>query len=193
MLEFPYQKLVLVEGGTFRSTNQLRQSLYKSAWVLNMRDVEIDQSGRTDVLTVDTALALSNSLKASILIPKAVKQECYHALKASGIRKSRIGVRMLTAALVVLLRPHIGEIHTIIIDLEYVGGATGEIKGELLHNLRQNAPDLRNDQIVFGQIGKKSGAHTLALQTYRGVRQPDRRVTASEMLDVLGLGSAGRK
>jgi len=140
-------------------------------------------------LTVDTVLALSNSLKVSILIPKAVKQECYHALKASGIRKSRIGVRMLTAGLVVLLHPHVGEIHTIIIDLEYVGGATGDIKGELLQNLRQRTPALRNDQIVFGQIGKKSGAHTLALQTYRGVRQPDRRVTTREMLDVLGIGA----
>ncbi len=135
-----------------------------------MRNEEIDQSGCTDVLTVDTVLAWSNSLKVSILIPKAVKLECYHAMKASGIRKSRIGVRMLTAGLVVLLRPYVGNIHTIIVDLEYIGGATGEIKGELLQNLRQHAPTLRNDQIVFGQIGKKSGAHTLALETYRGMR-----------------------
>jgi hypothetical protein len=32
-------------------------------------DVEVDQSGRTDVLTVDTALALSDELQRAILIP----------------------------------------------------------------------------------------------------------------------------
>jgi hypothetical protein len=152
-----------------------------------MHDVEIDQSGRTDVLTVDTVLAFSNSLKVAILIPRTVKQECYHAMKSNGVRKSRIGVRLLTAGLVLLLRNHLEGIHTVVIDLEYVGGAAGDIKGELLQNLRRLAPDFRSDQIVFGQIGKKSEAHMLALQTYRGARQPDRRVTTREMLDVLGV------
>ena len=62
-----------------------------------MHDIEVDQSGRTDQLTVDTVLAFSDAIQAAILIPKAVKRVCYHHLKAQGVRKHRIGVKLLTA------------------------------------------------------------------------------------------------
>lgn len=152
-----------------------------------MRDIEVDQSGRTDVLTVDTVLAFSNDVQESILIPRSVKQECYHCLKAQGVRKHRIGVKLLTAGLVLLLQDHITQIRLVVIDLEYLGGAIGDIKGDLLQKLRQQAPYLESGQIEFGQIGKKSGAHIVALQTYRGQRRGDKRITTKELLEVLGF------
>jgi hypothetical protein len=152
-----------------------------------MHDIEVDQSGRTDVLTVDTVLAFSDGLQVVILIPKAVKQACYHSLKASGVRKHRIGVRLLTAGLVLLLQDQIARLQTVTIDLEYVGSAIGDIKGGLLQHLRQQIPGLRSDQVIFRQIGKKSAAHVLALETFRGKREPNRRITIAEMQEVLSL------
>jgi len=59
-----------------------------------MPDVEIDQSGRTDVLTMDTALALSDGLQRTILISRSVKRQCQARLKARGMRQALIGVRL---------------------------------------------------------------------------------------------------
>lgn len=101
------------------------------------------------------------------------------------MRSHRIGVKLLTAGLVLLLQDHIGTMELVTIDREYEGGAEGDIKGELLQRLRQYAPDLHSDQIVFHQIGKKSAAHKLALETYRGEREPDRRISTEELLEVL--------
>jgi len=62
-----------------------------------MHDIEVDQSGRTDTLTVDTALAFSNEIQSVILIPKAVKWECYQLLKNRGVRKDLISVKLFAA------------------------------------------------------------------------------------------------
>jgi hypothetical protein len=129
--------------------------------------------------------AFSDDLQAAILIPKAVKRECYHYLQSRGVRQRRISVRLLTAGLVLLLRDHVTSLGKITIDLEYEGSALGDIKGELLRQLRQRAPGLGSDQIVFGQIGKKSAAHALALRTYRGEQNPDQRVTVRVLMGIL--------
>jgi len=150
-----------------------------------MHDVDVDQSGRTDRLTMDTVLAFSDRIRSSILISKAVKRECYDRLKAWGVRKGRIGIKLFIAGLVLLLQDHIAALETITIDQEYVGGAQGDIKSELVQRLRQRRPDLRSDQVVLRSIGKKSRAHQLALETYRGKRQPDRRVGVEEVLGAL--------
>jgi hypothetical protein len=151
-----------------------------------VHDIEVDQSGRTDQLTVDTVLAFSDAIQAAILIPKAVKRACYHHLKAQGVRKHRIGVKLLTAGLVLLLRDYVTTLEMITIDREYTGGAEGDIKGELLQHLRRQVPDLHSDQITFQEIGKKSAAHKLALETYRGGQEPNQRISLEELLEVLG-------
>ncbi|MBM4467667.1 MAG: hypothetical protein FJ014_19285 [Chloroflexi bacterium] len=150
-----------------------------------MHDIEVDQSGRTDRLTVNTVLAFSDGIRSAILIPSAVKRACYQHLRAQGVRSHRIGVKLLIAGLVLLLQNHIKTVELVAIDREYVGGAEGDIKGELLQRLRQQAPDLHSDQIVFRQIGKKSAAHKLALEIYRGEREPDRRISTEELLGAL--------
>ena len=68
-----------------------------------MHDIEVDQSGRTDVLTDDTVLAFSNGIQAAIFIPANVKRKCYRRLKAAGMRKRLIGIRLFAAGLVLLL------------------------------------------------------------------------------------------
>lgn len=138
--------------------------------------VEVDQSGKVEVLTVDTALAFSDGITASILIPAAVKREVYQRLKARGVKPKLIGFRMFAAGLYLLLKEHLDRLETVIIDVEYEGWE-GVIKGLLLRQM----PDWRPD-IFFQHIGKKSPAHNVAWLTYRGKRKPDRIVRARELL-----------
>ncbi|MFQ5859187.1 MAG: hypothetical protein ACE5LU_26605 [Anaerolineae bacterium] len=149
-----------------------------------MHDIEVDQSGRTDTLTVDTALAFSNDIQSVILIPKTVKRECYQLLRDGGMRKDLISVKLFAAGLILLLAPHVGTVRLITIDLEYPGWEN-EIKEQLLRHLRKRHPELSNRQIAFGQVGKKSNSHEIALATYRREKQPDKQVRIEEMLEVI--------
>ena len=146
-----------------------------------MHDIEVDQSGRTDVLTDDTALAFSDGIQAAIFIPAAVKQQCYRHFKMTGLRKRIIGIRLFAAGLVLLLRPYIATLELIIIDQEYEGWEPA-IKEHLLRHLRREHPDLSNQQIIFQRIGKGARAHSVALATYRGDREPNQRIVVEELL-----------
>lgn len=146
-----------------------------------MYDIEVDQSGRTDVLTHDTALTFSNDVQAAILIPANVKRQCYRRLRAAGVRKRLIGVKLFAAGLVLLLSPYIADLELITIDVEYEGWEA-TIKEHLLRHLREKRPDLSNHQIFFRRIGKGAHAHALALETYRGSREPNLRVGVKELL-----------
>ena len=148
-----------------------------------MHDIEVDQSGRTDVLSDDTVLALSDEIQAAILISADVKRQCYHRLKATGLRKRLIGIRLFAAGLVLLLRPYVATLELITIDQEYEGWEP-TIKEHLLRHLRAKRPDLTNRQVVFQRIGKGSRAHGVALAVYRGRREPNRRVGVEELLAV---------
>jgi len=75
-----------------------------------MHDIEVDQSGRTDILTVDTALAFSDDIQSAILIPKSVKRECYQWLKKEGMRKDLISVKLFAAGLILLLTPRVSTV-----------------------------------------------------------------------------------
>ncbi len=148
-----------------------------------MHNIEVDQSGRTDVLTNDTALAFSDGIQAAILIPASVKRQCYWQLKKTGLRKRLIGIRLFAAGLVLLLKPHITTLELIIIDQEYEGWEP-TIKEHLLRHLRRERPGMSSQQIIFQRIGKGAQAHSVALDTYRGNREPNQRISVEELLAV---------
>lgn len=83
--------------------------------------VEVDQSGKMEVLTVDTVLAFSDGISASILVPATVKREAHKQLKARGVKRKMIIVRMFAAGLFLLLVDHLESIETMVIDVEYEG------------------------------------------------------------------------
>ena len=60
-----------------------------------MHNVEVDQSGRTDVLTDDTVLAFSDEIQAAIIIP-APGQACHVALAARSCPRVDTGDRLAT-------------------------------------------------------------------------------------------------
>ena len=146
-----------------------------------MSDIEIDQSGRIEVLTEDTALGFSDDRQAAILIPAAVKRNCSRQLRAQGVRPKMISIRMFAGGLFLLMENYLNQMESVTIDQEF-SGWEAEIKGLLLKHIHQRVPDFASENIVFGQIGRASRAHQVAWRTYRGERVPEKRVTLGELL-----------
>jgi hypothetical protein len=146
-----------------------------------MFHIQIDQSGRIEVLTVDTALGFSNDRQGAILISAAVKRNCSKQLLARGIRPKMISGRMFAAGLYLLLEKHLNQIEHVIIDREFPGWEA-EIKGLLLQQIYRRAPRFSGDRITFGEIGKTARAHHVAWRTYRRERAPEKRITLGELL-----------
>ncbi len=146
-----------------------------------MSNIEVDQSGRIEVLTVDTALGFSDDRRAAILIPAAVKRNCSRELRARGVRPKMISIRMFAGGLFLLMENYLNQIEIVAIDQEFPGWEA-EIKGLLLKHIRQRVPDFASENIVFGQIGKTSRAHQVAWRTYRGERVPEKKVTLGKLL-----------
>lgn len=150
-------------------------------------DVEVDQSGKVERTQMDTVLAFSNGQRYAIRIPATVKRAVLHVLqqrrKPSGSKKA-VYLHLFTAGLFLLLRDHLNVLDHIIIDTEY-SGREADIRGMLLLLIRRTDPQYSTDRIMFRQVGKKSPAHSLAWETFRGKRQPDHVVAESELLDVL--------
>jgi hypothetical protein len=140
-------------------------------------DIEVDQSGRTDRLNEDTALAFSNGIQRSILLTATVKRACYQRLRERKMPKKLAVVRMFAAGLVVLLQDKGNLFESICIDLEYPGW-----ESEILPHLLRHLKWLRKDQIYFAQIGKKSRAHGLALHTWQRKRDANKKVGVDELL-----------
>jgi len=143
--------------------------------------IQVDQSGKIEVPTVDTVLAFSNEITATLLVPAAAKRETYQSLKSRGVKPKMIGIRMFAAGLFLLLRDHLAVIDTVTVDVEFEGWE-GEIRGLLLGHIRQQAPNFPKECIIFKHVGKKARCHTIALATYRGKRRPDKRITGEELL-----------
>jgi len=51
--------------------------------------IKVDQSGKMEVLTVDTVLAFSNEITATLLIPVSVKRETYQTIALATYRGKR--------------------------------------------------------------------------------------------------------
>ncbi|MGA9349158.1 MAG: hypothetical protein WBW48_10180 [Anaerolineae bacterium] len=150
-------------------------------------DVEVDQSGKVERTQMDTVLAFSNNLRYAIRIPAAVKRAALHALRQRckpSRSKKAIYVGLFAAGLYLLLREHLDTLDYIIIDVEYPG-READIRGMLLLWIRRIDPEYPSERIVFRQVGKKSPAHNLAWEVYRGKHQADRVITEKELLALL--------
>ena len=149
-------------------------------------EIEVDQSYKVEHTNRPTALAFfSPGVSRSLLIPAKVKQNALRYLKDSG-RKGHRSVQFLFAAAVFLLiEKDLAQITYIWIDIEYQGHEN-DIRLVLLNLVRADRPDFSSKQIGFRLIGKKSGAHLLALAVQRGSTQPDRTVTLKDILTLRG-------
>lgn len=143
--------------------------------------VEVDQSGRKVERTdKETIVAFANGNDRAILIPADVKREAIQELR----RRRKAGslkYLLFATALYLLLKDDIEDIDQVTIDIEY-RGYESQIKEHLLNLLRRAGKRVESYQIHFDRITKKSPAHKVAIQTFRGQRKPDHVVTREELL-----------
>jgi len=143
--------------------------------------VEVDQSGRIEYTKEDTALAFSDDTHFSILIPASVKRICVRELRDRSLSGPTLYTQLFATALFLLLKDHIRKISPVIIDVEYKG-KEAQIKEHLLHLFQRHNITVYPDEIDFDWIGEKSPAHFLALETFRGDKDPDLEISEDDLL-----------
>lgn len=148
-----------------------------------MFDVEVDQSGRIEVLTKDTIIGVSNGAQLSVLIPAQVKRAVTEVLRSREVKPKMISLRLFAGGVFLALENIKDEVDRVVIDVEFPG-REGEIRGLLLKLIQRRYPEFGKERILFRHITKKSRAHNVAITTYRRKRRPDRVVTYAELLAV---------
>lgn len=146
-------------------------------------NIEIDLSGRIEVLNTNTVFAFTDGIKRAILIPARVKRRASQRLEARGVKSKMISIRMFAGGLYLLIKPSLNELNLITIDREFEGWEN-EIKSLLLSLIRKTRRDFNSDNIHFESVGKKAECHHLALATFRKTKMHDGKVSLSEFLDV---------
>jgi hypothetical protein len=147
---------------------------------------DVDMSGRIEETNRPTALALANGVTVCVWISGRDKWAVIEALQKDKPERERkfIHVRVFSTLLFLLLKDHIRKLSQVRIDLEYVGHEP-DIKDWVMTLCRRAGIAVHRDQITFGQIGKKSPAHTVAYEAFKGISRPGKIVTAEELLGIL--------
>ena len=83
---------------------------------------DVDQSEWVEHTTHDTALALADGIRFSVLIPATVKWECTRQLRAQGKSGPTFYVQLFATGLFFLLKGQIERPATVTIDGEYEEG-----------------------------------------------------------------------
>ncbi len=143
--------------------------------------VEVDLSGRIEMTNGDTALAFANGISSSILIQSTVKQDCIRILRRRGFIGPVLYNQFFAIGLFFLLKDHIDNLSSIILDYEYQG-RENKIKEYLINLLRRGNYIISTDQIQYLHIGKNSPAHELALKTFRGEEKPNKKLKVEEVI-----------
>lgn len=149
-----------------------------------MANIEVDQSIKINDLGHDTVLAVANGVSFAIVIPANTKRIVMEHLRKRGKSQTSTGIYFFSIALYLLLRSVVKSADQIIIDVEYVGWGA-RIRDTVARYLQREYPDFDPTRIIFRQIGKKSRAHTLAIQITRKQRAADKSLSVKDFLAVL--------
>lgn len=141
-----------------------------------MTYIEVDQSGKIEDLRQDTIVAFSNGNCRSIRLSRKIKREIFFQYRTQ-IR--HIVQKMFAICLFHLLDGHIENQHSVIVCPEYPGWEEF-IKKELCRLLRDKMFD--HDVLQFGNIGKQSRAHKVALMTNRQILESSRELKREDIL-----------
>jgi hypothetical protein len=148
--------------------------------------VEIDQSGKIEDTSQDTALAFSNGVQFALFVPSTVKRACVRILRDSGLTGQTLYFQLFVTLLFFLLKDNISLLTKVIIDVEYTD-KNSQIREYLLNLLHRHNLVVEPHQIQFDYIGKKSPAHILALATLRKRKPANCTLDVEEILREFGL------
>ncbi len=144
--------------------------------------IEIDQSGKIEDTERLTVIAFSNSINRSLLISAKDKRSIQSIFRKIN-QPRRFISKVFAAAIFVLIKDHLDSAHTIVIDKEYPGHEA-EIKRYIYDICNKEGYTLNKHQIQFGNIGKRSPAHSVAYLSYKA-RKADIHLSAKDLLNIL--------
>jgi len=149
--------------------------------VINFKKCYIDQSGKVENTKNLTVVAYSNGVSKSLVIKAVEKRKLLNALKITAERKKLITYELFSILVFILIRDE--NFNNLVIDIEYKGHE-GSIKNFIKNYYIKYKKRLPPD-IHFKLITKKSPAHEVAINTYRGLRKPNIIVNAKEVFTYL--------
>ena len=144
-------------------------------------NIEIDQSGKIEQLNCDTIIAFSNRKQYAVALPKLVKRNIFLVHKS---QTRQLRYKLFCIGIYWCIKDYLREFSLIIIDCEYKGNET-LIKSLLLNLIRIEYKEFDDKLIRFGQIGKKSNAHNVAIDVFRRHRKPNRIITLGDIESLL--------
>lgn len=143
--------------------------------------IEIDQSGKIGDTKVPTVLAFSNGKEYAILIPATVKRGCIQHLRVKGKMETRLYIQLFAVGLYLLLKRDINSLEQIVIDFEYPGHEA-KIKEHLINLFRRAGVRVQPARIQFDFVRKKSNAHKLAIEAFKGRAKPHQVIHVEQIL-----------
>ena len=129
--------------------------------------VEIDQSNKVED-SGDTFLAFSNGIAYTIRVPFRAKRAGIDLLRQRGKSKRTATLMLFAACVYLLVEGHLSEIDRIILDNEYAG-READIKAFFVRFLQKRGKTFPMQYMNVSSIGKKSEAHRLVWEAYRGI------------------------
>jgi hypothetical protein len=139
--------------------------------------IEIDQSGKIEQTAVDTVIALSNDIQASVLLYKRTKRDLQKYFRAS--KKYRAFPYLVFSACIAFLIKEVNLSQSIVIDREYYGHEPYIEQHIILFLERLGVKG--HPPIRFSLIGKSSNAHKFARKVGRK-RVPVSRIIEAEKI-----------
>lgn len=131
-----------------------------------------------------TAVAFSSVQQSSvILLPSAVKRECFEALKARGKSGKQAQWMFYATAVFLLVRPCLKSLTGITLDMDFAQKTMLDVRNRLWGHIREIRSDFTLDQIDFRSLGE-GPAHDLAYKVYNK-RAPDRIIHSTDILPFL--------
>lgn len=143
--------------------------------------IEIDQSGKIEDTNRPTVISYSNSKMKTLIILSKDKKLIQKLFRQAGRPKIFV-YRTFAVLIFLLLKDDIKNKDQIIIDKEYIGYEK-LIKRFILELCQKFDLKIEPDSIHFKEIGKKSNAHKIAINSYR-TKKGDIKITLNDYLRV---------
>jgi len=140
---------------------------------------QIDQSGKIEDTQKLTIVAYANKKAKSLIIKATEKRKLIKIMREKDFPKKTFIYKSFSGLVFLLIKNE--NILQIVIDKEYPGNEP--VIKQILLQLFDKA-NLKKPKIDFEFIGKKSPAHKIAIQTYRGERKPDIIIKAEDVLNL---------
>jgi len=142
--------------------------------------IQIDQSSKIEYTSKNTVIAFANHKQKSLLIKATEKRKLQEAFRSVG-KPNLFVLKTFAVLLYILVRDDLEKIDCLTIDIEYTGKDV-LIKNLFLQVLRKDKKFIKDMDVRFLRIGKKSKAHEKAINTFQGKIKPDTIVKAEDCL-----------